>query len=244
MGGSVTVIVRFSDGEVLSRETWTNRFAWKCKSIEFLKEDKDFIKNSFHKDDADIGYPSEYGITIFDFLKRKCLSFQGYSNPSKISFATCAYDNDDIKSFNILRENGIINRIACNYKNRKQEIILPSAVKTFNESILEIDLEFKKFILSIDSIKNIEDINKYDPYEIDRVYEEWKRKLNFTTSSDLFRGWYGIIDNNFEYITSCRSAERLRMALNYIIDNEIEISNDDKKLFNESIIEEEECENE
>ena len=106
MGGYITVMIRFSDGEILSKETWTNRISYYMQSVEFLKGNKEFIKsNAFHSEDSDYRCPSEYGLVFFDFMKKKVMSIQDYGDPSTfdLMLAICSRDkeenlNDTIKA--------------------------------------------------------------------------------------------------------------------------------------------------
>lgn len=200
MGGSLTTMIRFSDGEILSKETWTNRISFYLQSLEFLNEDKEFIKTKiFHKDDADFRAPSEYGIVFFDFMKRNVISLQDYSDPSECSllFTLSSIDRDE--QFNRLLSAGYLKEII--YKNFRDES------KTYREPLGDIkriqDFFFQKYPilasvishLDVDKsqlpLRDIADIHRscllsqyHNPTQEELL--EWSKEMNYSLTTEDF----------------------------------------------------------
>lgn len=85
MGGSVTILIRFSDGELLGKSTYTNSFYKKCSLLGFQSEDRNYINSIFSSHDHDMLVPDSYGFTYFDFIERKIIDLQDYTDPTQIA---------------------------------------------------------------------------------------------------------------------------------------------------------------
>lgn len=99
MGGSVTILIRFSDGELLGKSTYTNSFYRKCSLLGFQSEDKNYINGIFSSYDHDMLVPVSYGFTYFDFVERKIINLQDHYNPTEITFSEYyigRYSDDDL----------------------------------------------------------------------------------------------------------------------------------------------------
>lgn len=142
MGGQIGTFIRFSDGSVLGKNTWTNSIFSRFKCYEFQKEDKEFIYNSFHVDDEDCFYPDQYGFLYVDFIDRKILHSQDYSIPLKINIGTFYSIGDTFNSIEKCINSKIINKIE--YYDHAGGFADIETKPTFYETMCEVDPEFTK----------------------------------------------------------------------------------------------------
>jgi hypothetical protein len=84
MGGSIRIVVRFSDGTVQSKTRHTNPLPSVIRSPQFIAGDEGFMRSyldrrSEYESDDRIA-PCEYGIAVFDYITRYALSYNNYSD--------------------------------------------------------------------------------------------------------------------------------------------------------------------
>lgn len=83
MGGSVRVVIRKADGEVVSQVRWTNPMPDRILNLNFLLDHPGYVDDYIkcapleEADDKDIA-PVEYGIVFVDFVNKRLLSMQDY----------------------------------------------------------------------------------------------------------------------------------------------------------------------
>lgn len=190
MGGYVTTLIRFSDGSLLSKESWTNRIIPAMKTYEFLTEDKDYIRNSFHKDDSDFKCPSEYGLIFFDFLKKKVFSVQSYSNPGSYYSVTVAMRQED-EDINKLFKNKMISKAVYKKKNNEIEKDVNN-ITNINDFFIQQHKSLEIFLKD----NNI-DPNSLSLYNLDNLYHNMIMYLIENPSSEDIVKWYQNINKNF-----------------------------------------------
>lgn len=184
MGGSLTTMIRFSDGEILSKETWTNRISFYLQSLEFLNENKQFIKTEiFHKDDMDYRAPSEYGIVFFDFMKRNVISLQDYSDPSECTLLLALSSIDKEDEFNRLLSAGYLKEAV--YKDFRDES------QNYREPLGDIeriqDFFFNKYPFLKSFIQHLDiDYSQLSLRDIDEIHRNYLlRKYKNPTQDEL-----------------------------------------------------------
>lgn len=109
MGGTVTVVIRESDGTEHRMQRWTNSLPWGICNAKMLEEDRTHIDAYLSqwlsmKDDWDknhftenfqfnmtsvyfpsVGFaPQEYGFVLVDFKTKHILTMQGYTSLSRV----------------------------------------------------------------------------------------------------------------------------------------------------------------
>lgn len=194
MGGYVTILVRFSDGEILGRTVHTNNFYIQCKKLPFQKEDKNFIKSILSGPDTyECFYPEQYGFTYFDFINRQIYDSQCYSNVIDITYSEFnigRYSDDDI--LNLLKNKICkINNITSDYK----EFVLVQEIieKYFNNGkkindIFSFIIDKKLYNLYFTNVtwkyKSIENIDDDDRL---KIIEKIVKELNL--SNELLESW-------------------------------------------------------
>lgn len=104
MGGSIRVIIREEDGKVHKMIRWTNHLPYFVKNKKFFDCDKEYIKEYINRNDSyrvddNIMAPECYGITVFDFMKKKILNMQGYCGYSEIDNSELYISRDDNSRF-------------------------------------------------------------------------------------------------------------------------------------------------
>lgn len=190
MGGYVTALIRFSDGELLSKESWTNRIIPEMKTYEFLKEDKEYIRNSFYKDDADFRCPSEYGLIFFDFLKKKVFSVQSYSNPGAYDVITIAMRHEE-KDINKLLENKMISKAVYAINDKKIE----HDVSDFN-NVNDFFIQQNKSLEILLKDNNI-DPHSLSLYQLESIYSDMVvYSMKNHEPEDIVK-WYQNINKDF-----------------------------------------------
>ena len=190
MGGYVTALIRFSDGSLLSKESWTNRIIPAMKTYEFLTEDKEYIRNSFHKDDSDFRCPSEYGLIFFDFLKKKVFSVQSYSNPGSYNGTTVAMRHED-SDINRLFENKMISKAVYHRRDKEKEININN-ITNINDFFIQQNKSLE--ILLKD---NNLDAHSLSLYNLDSLYQDMIINCIKNPSSEDIVKWYQNINKNF-----------------------------------------------
>lgn len=129
MGGTVTVVIRESDGTEHRMQRWTNSLPWGITNAKMISENKDHI-NSYLKQwqemaaDWDANHatgkfeffmtdcyfprqgfaPVEYGFVLLDFKTKHLLSLQGYTGLDSVSGLSVMYD---LKANNFDDDDGI-----------------------------------------------------------------------------------------------------------------------------------------
>lgn len=155
MGGSVTAIIRFSDGEILGKHTWTNSFFHYMKNVNFIQENKKYIYDllEHNPEDKNKFTSTEYGIIVVDFLKKKIVSCQMYSDPSTASLISAFISSDETteSSYNELIQDGYIKSI-FSYHDRGYTDF-PKDIHTVRDFLI---LKYKDYIPDIESLDTAE----------------------------------------------------------------------------------------
>ncbi len=144
MGGSVRVIVRKKSGEVIPMTRHTNPLSNIVQNPRFFTDETwidEYISKSSESDYDDTSFkllqPTGYGIVVFDFLKKKILSSQGYTNLGDMLISSMKMDQLRVKKDNdwcsynnatLLNRMGVLDITkhtfdAITYDNIKAEII-------------------------------------------------------------------------------------------------------------------------
>lgn len=190
MGGYVTALIRFSDGSLLGKESWTNRIIPAMRTYEFLMEDKDFIYNSFHKDDYDSRCPSEYGLIFFDFLKKKVFSVQSYSNPGVFYIISTSIRHEE-SGINKLLENNMISKAVYKRDGIKTECDV-SGITNINDF----------FIRRNKSLEMLLKDNNIEPHSLsldnlDSIYQDMINYSMINLRPEDIVEWYKNVNNSF-----------------------------------------------
>ena len=155
MGGSVTAVIRFSDGEILGKETWTNSFFHHMKNVNFIQENKKYIYDllEYDPEEKNVFNATEYGIIVIDFLKKKIVSCQVYSNPSTASIVSAFISSDKTTeaSYDDLIQSGYVKDILSYHDMEYTKF--PNDIHTVRDFLI---FKYKDYIPDIDSLETSE----------------------------------------------------------------------------------------
>lgn len=84
MGGSITIGVRYSNGEVRCGEGWTNSTPWILSAPELIAGPDDWLHEHFDRNEPAPLAPDGYGLVFIDVVSRNIWSMQGYTSYGKL----------------------------------------------------------------------------------------------------------------------------------------------------------------
>lgn len=172
MGGSIAIIYRRPNGEVISRIKWTNVMPELLSDLELFAKNDDWMMefmsggNAWLKEDAPDKHsqmpiaPSEYGLIVIDFQKDSILSWNHYTIPGHLGSDYFA-NADRFARLSDSSDGGIL------IESREDEVTGHSkklywskrvhTIRCFNEAKTVVGVEgweWQRFIAKLDELKD------------------------------------------------------------------------------------------
>lgn len=245
MGGAVRVIVRKEDGKVFPMTRWTNNLPYVVQNPKFFF-DKEWIddyverrlETDYHNESFKLLQPDGYGIVVLDFVKKKILSSQGYTNFKDFNVSGLSLDkNRDEKDWSSyasaskFREMGYLEVERYTYDNKTYEklssvidnnITIDEIIKKDEDRFGAIKSKFSNksvsYNINIDYKKLGWELYDYDDDGLGLI-EVFKHMYNdgFEFTKEDLDGYQEQISEKADYCETDEEVEELNNAIKRII---------------------------